>query len=66
MTIAAAAGNCTNASGTVAGLTKYDQSYADVTSVQPVARVCLLRQHGLLHRSELERIARQLSTYLGL
>lgn len=49
-----------------AGLTKYDQPYADVTSLQPVARVCLLRKRGLLHHAELERIARQLMTYLGL
>lgn len=49
-----------------AGLTKYPQSYADVTSLQPVARVCLLRRRGLLHRAELGRIARQLSVYLGL
>ncbi len=52
--------------GPEAGVTKYDQSYADVTSLQPVARVCLLRQRGLLHRLELDRIARQLSIYLGL
>ena len=47
------------------GLTRYDESYADVTSLQPVARERLLRRRGLLSSSELHRVALQLSVYLG-
>lgn len=49
-----------------AGLTRYDESYADVTALQPVARERLVVRRGLLTRDELEVIARQLSIYLGL
>ena len=49
-----------------AGLTKYEQSYADVTALQPVARSRLLTRRGLLSISELERLGRQLSVYLAL
>lgn len=49
-----------------AGLTKYEQSYADVTALQPVARSRLLTRRGLLNIRELERIGRQLSVYLAL
>ncbi len=49
-----------------AGLTKYDRSFADVTSLRPVARTRLRRQRGLLTRAELARIEVQLRTYLGL
>lgn len=49
-----------------AGLTRYEESYADVTGLQPVARGRLLRRRGLLARSELDRIENQLRTYLGL
>lgn len=49
-----------------AGLTRYDESYADVTSLQPVARSRLLTRRGLLARAELDRLGRQLPTYLGL
>ncbi len=49
-----------------AGLTRYDESYADITALQPVARSRLLRRRGLLTRSEVERLGRQISTYLGL
>lgn len=49
-----------------AGLTRYDQSYAGVTALQPVDRTALLRQRGRLAPSELERLAVQLRVYLGL
>ena len=48
------------------GLTRYDQSYADVTALQPVDRASLLRQRGRLVPGEVERLATQLRTYLGL
>jgi mRNA interferase MazF len=49
-----------------AGLTRYDRSFADVTSLRPVARARLRKQRGLLTRTELARIETQLRTYLGL
>lgn len=49
-----------------AGLTRYDQSFADVTALQPVDRALLLRQRGRLAPSELDRLAAQIRTYLGL
>jgi mRNA interferase MazF len=49
-----------------AGLTRYEQSYADVTALQPVARSGLLARRGLLTRSELDRLGRQITIYLGL
>ena len=49
-----------------AGLTRYPESYADVTALQPVDRARLLRQRGRLVPSEIDRLAVQLSTYLGL
>ena len=49
-----------------AGLTKYEQSYADVTALQPVARSRLLTRRGLLSIGDLERLGRQLSVYLAL
>jgi mRNA interferase MazF len=48
------------------GLTRYPESYADVTALQPVARTDLLGQRGRLNRAELERIENQLRTYLGI
>lgn len=48
------------------GLTRYDESYADVTALQPVARSALLRRRGLLTRAELDRVGSQLCTYFGL
>lgn len=51
---------------TDAGLTKYDESFADVTSLRPVARERLRKQRGLLARPEMARIETQLRTYLGL
>lgn len=52
--------------GRDAGLTRYDESYADVTALQAVPRLDLLTQRGRLARAELEHIERQLRTYLGL
>lgn len=49
-----------------AGLTRYDESFADVTGLQPVVRSRLLRRRGLLATSEMDRLARQLTIYLGL
>lgn len=49
-----------------AGLTRYDQSYADITALQPVARTTLLARRGLLTSAELDRLGHQLSIYLGL
>ncbi len=48
------------------GLTRYDESYADITALQPVARVRLLTRRGLLTSSELDGLTRQLTVYLGL
>lgn len=49
-----------------AGLTRYDESYADITGPQPVARGRLLRRRGLLTQGELARLEGQIRTYLGL
>ena len=49
-----------------AGLTRYDESYADITALQPVVRTQLLLHRGRLARAELDRIGRQLTIYLGL
>jgi mRNA interferase MazF len=49
-----------------AGLTEYAESYADVTSLQPVSRARCRRRRGLLAPSELTQIETQLRTYLGL
>jgi len=49
-----------------AGLTRYPESFADVTGLQPVARTRLLERRGLLAVLELDHLARQLTIYLGL
>ncbi len=49
-----------------AGLTGYDESYADVTALQPVARSRLLRRRGQLATGEIDRLTGQLTIYLGL
>lgn len=49
-----------------AGLTRYVESYADITALQPVARSRLLTRRGLLTQVKLNRLARQIETYLGL
>lgn len=48
------------------GLTRYDESYADITGLQPVARGRLLERRGLLSLGELAPIEVPLRTYLGL
>lgn len=49
-----------------AGLTRYEESFADVTALQPAARSRLLTRRELLTRGELDRLARQVSIYLGI
>lgn len=49
-----------------AGLTRYDESYADITGLQPTARGRMLRRSGLLTQGELMRLEDQVRTYLGL
>lgn len=49
-----------------AGPTRYVESYADVTGLQPVARRRLLQRRGLLAMPEVAHLARQVSTYLGI
>ena len=48
------------------GPTRYDESYADITGLQPVARGRLRRRRGLLTEAELGRIENGVRTYLGL
>ena len=48
------------------GLTRYDESYADITGLQPVARGRLLRRRGLLTQGELGHLEDRVRTYLGL
>ena len=45
---------------------RYDESYADVTSLQPVDEADLLRQRGRVAQGELGRIEVALPMYLGL
>ncbi len=52
--------------GADAGLTRYDESYVDITGVQAVARGRCRRRRGLLTPSEMTRIEGQLRVYLGL
>lgn len=49
-----------------AGLTRRDESYGDITGLQPVARGRFRRRRGLLALSELARLEDQIRTYLGL
>jgi mRNA interferase MazF len=49
-----------------AGLTRYDECYADITGLRPVARSSCRKRRGLMHRSELAHIEGQLRTYLGV
>ena len=48
------------------GLTRYAESYADITTVQPVDRTCLLTRRGAVALGELHRLEQQLRTYLVL
>ncbi|SDX58126.1 mRNA interferase MazF [Geodermatophilus africanus] len=52
--------------GSDAGLTRYDESYVDITGVQAVARGRCRRRRGLLAPSEMVHIEGQLRVYLGL
>lgn len=49
-----------------AGLTRYEESYADITALQPVARSRLLKRRGLLTRVEIDHLGRQIAIYLAL
>ncbi len=49
-----------------AGLTRYEEAFADVTTLQPVDRTQLLARRGLLAGAEMVIVERQLTTYLGL
>ena len=49
-----------------AGLTRYDESFVDITAVQAVARGRCRGRRGLLTPSEMVRIEGQLRVYLGL
>jgi mRNA interferase MazF len=51
---------------TDAGLTRYPESYADVTGLQPIARSRFRRRGGLLTASEVAHLEEQLRVYLGL
>jgi mRNA interferase MazF len=52
--------------GIDAGVTRYDQFYADITTVQSVAKSRCQNRRGLLAPSEMERLEEQLRVYLGL
>lgn len=52
--------------GSDAGLTRYDEAYADITTVQPVAKTRCRQRRGVLAPSELKRVEDQLRVYLGL
>lgn len=49
-----------------AGLTRYPESYADITGVQPAARNRFRKRRGLLAGTELARLEDKLRVYLGL
>jgi mRNA interferase MazF len=49
-----------------AGLTRYDESYADITGLQPAARGRCRRRRGLLTNSELANVEERLRVHLGL
>lgn len=49
-----------------AGLTRYAGSYANVTSLQPVARSRFRRRRGLLTGGEIAHLEDRLRVYLGL
>lgn len=49
-----------------AGLTRYDESYADITSLQPLARSRFRQRRGLLASGELAHLEDRLRVYLGL
>jgi mRNA interferase MazF len=49
-----------------AGLTRYPESYADVTSLQPAARSRFRSRRGLLTGAEVAHLEDKLRVYLGL
>lgn len=49
-----------------AGLTGYEECYADITTLQPVDRYDLLRQRGRLTLPELTHVEDRLRVHLGL
>lgn len=49
-----------------AGLTRYEEPYADITGVQPAARGRFRHRRGLLTGGELMRLEDGLRVYLGL
>lgn len=49
-----------------AGLTRYDESFADVTSLQATSRDRFLRRRGLVSSGELRHMEERLRMYLGL
>lgn len=52
--------------GAEAGLTRYPESYADITGLQPVARSRFRRRRGLLASTELAHLEERIRIYLGL
>lgn len=52
--------------GKDAGLTRYDVSYCDVTTVQPVDRYDVGSHRGFLSPGELAHVEELLRVYLGL
>lgn len=49
-----------------AGLTRYEEYYADVTALQPATRSRLLTRRGPLTQGEMDHLGRQIAIYLGL
>lgn len=49
-----------------AGLTKYAESYADITGIRVAAKAHFRKQRGRVSPEELGHVERQLSIYLGL
>jgi mRNA interferase MazF len=52
--------------GEEAGLTEYDESYANATDIHTIPKPKLHRRRGRLDRAELASIAEAVRTYLGL
>lgn len=49
-----------------AGLTRYPESYADITGLQPAARGRFLQRRGRLAATEIAHLEDRLCVYLGL
>ena len=52
--------------GREAGLTKYDESYVNVTDIHTIAQAKLAKRRGALHPAELARLEEALRVTLGL